>query len=140
MTRHSSLHTPGMIRNAIAAALFLWLVLVMLLLATPVAAQETDKDGVHYVGAHEIRVIPSNLNLGAGSAQFSVIVTDPLTGEPVPDAYVVLVTSNDEDSNPGWAIATNTPVDPEQYNVHLKLDSTGEWDIKVDVPPLLGPT
>ena len=125
-------------RPAFAALLGLWMLATLLLSAASVSAQETARDEVHYVGAHDIRVVPSNLNLGAGSAQFSVIVTDPATGDPVPDAYVVLVTSQEEEGNPGWAIATNTPGDPQQYNVHLRLDSTGEWHIKADVSSSLG--
>ena len=101
-------------------------------------AQEGERDGVHYVGKHDIRVIPVNLNLGAGSAQYAVIVTEPATGEPVSDAKVVLVAANSEEGNPGWAIATNTPGLPEQYDVNLTLDSTGEWRISADVSSSLG--
>lgn len=109
---------------------------VALFAASGASAQEREE--VHHVGAHDIRVIPVNLNLGAGSAQYAVVVTDPETGEPVPDARVVLVASNQEESNPGWAIATNTPVDPQLYSVNLKLDSTGAWEISADVSSSLG--
>ncbi len=122
---------------ALASIVGLW-VLTTLLLPVNASAQDEGRKEVHFVGAHDIRVVPVNLNLGAGSAQYSVIVTDPATGEPVPDAYVVLVTSNDEESNPGWAIATNSPADPQLYNVHLKLDSTGEWRVSADVSSTLG--
>ena len=66
-----------------------------LVLLTPpvVSGQEGAKEEVHFVGAHEIRVVPVNLNLGAGSAQYSAIVTNPKTGEPVPDARVVFLAS-----------------------------------------------
>ena len=107
-------------------------------LAQPAFGQELDPDEVRFVGDHDIRVVPSNLNLGAGSAQYSVIVTDPATGEPVPDARVVLVADHQAESDPGWAIATNSPADPAQYNVHLKLDSTGDWTISADVSSSLG--
>jgi hypothetical protein len=109
-----------------------------LLFAPAAAAQEGDREEAHHVGAHDIRVVPVNLNLGAGSAQFAVFVTDPQTGGTVPDAKVVLVTSNSDDGNPGWAIATNSPALPERYDVHLKLDSTGEWDVSADVSSSLG--
>ena len=107
-------------------------------LAQTAFAQESESEEVHFVGAHEIIVVPSNLNLGAGSAQYLVIVTDPATGEPVPDAKVVVVADHQEESNPGWAIATNSPADPAQYNVNLKLDSTGHWAISADVSSSLG--
>ena len=110
----------------------------MLLLAPAVAGQEDGREEAHYVGAHDILVVPVNLNLGAGSAQYAVIVTDPETGEPVPDARVVMLAAGQEESEPGWAIATNSPADPAQYNVHLKLDATGEWVIGADVSSSLG--
>lgn len=113
-------------------------VALALLLASAVSAQEGSGEELRFVGNHDILVIPVNLNLGAGSAQYSVIVTHPETGEPVSDAKVVLVTSHPEESNPGWAIATNSPAQPEQYDVRLKLDSTGEWVISVDVSSSIG--
>ncbi len=119
----------------VLAALLLALVLVF---APAAAAQETPREEVSFVGAHDIIVVPVNLNLGAGSAQYSVIVTNPETGEPVPDARVVLVADNENESNPGWAIATNSPADPSQYDVNLKLDSTGSWAIRADVSSSLG--
>ena len=126
---------PSIARGVLAALLVLALALVF---APAASAQETSREEVRYVGAHDIIVVPANLNLGAGSAQYSVIVTNPETGAPVPEARVVLVADNDAKSNPGWAIATNSPADPAQYNVHLKLDSTGTWTISADVSSSLG--
>lgn len=118
---------------------------ICITLAAPLAAGAVlaqsvpgERDRVHFVGDHDIQIFPTNLNLAAGSAHFSVVVTDPETGNPVPDARVVLVASHSEEGDPGWAIATNTPVDPQLYNVHLKLDSTGMWVISVDVSSTLG--
>ncbi len=111
---------------------------ITLLLPLTVDAQGSDKDEVHHIGAHEIRVVPVNLNLGAGAAKYAVFVTDPVSGEPVGDARVVLVASNSNEGNPGWAIATNSPALPERYDVNLKLDSTGEWTISTDVSSPLG--
>ena len=107
-------------------------------LAQSTLAQEEGADEVHFVGDHDIVVVPVNLNMGAGSAQYAVIVTDPETGEPVSDARVVLVAASEEEGEPGWAIATNSPADPAQYNVNLKLDSTGIWAISADVSSSLG--
>ena len=101
-------------------------------------AQESDREEVRYAGAHDIVVVPVNLNVAAGSAKYAVIVTDPETGGPVSDARVVLVASNAAEGDPGWAIATNSPADPAQYNVNLKLDSTGAWAISADVSSSLG--
>jgi hypothetical protein len=125
-------------RKPMTAICFLSLLVVVLIVPFTLEAQEEGKEDVHHVGAHDIRVLPVNLNLGAGSAQYAVIVTNPEDGEPVPDANVVLIASNSEEGNPGWAIATNSPAVPEQYDVHLKLDSTGEWEISADVSSSLG--
>ena len=113
-------------------------VLVATLLPAMTVAQESEREEVSYTGAHDIRVVPVNYNLGVGSAQFAVFVTDPATGEPVPDAKVVMLAESTEEGNPGWAFATNSPATPERYIVHLKLDSTGEWHIKADVSSSLG--
>ena len=110
----------------------------VLLAAPVVSGQESAKDEMLFVGAHEIRVVPVNLNLGAGSAQYSAIVTHPETGEPVPDARVVFLASKEGAGEPGWAIATNSPAAPEQYDVNLKLDSTGQWIVSVDVSSSIG--
>ena len=126
------------LRSSVLALAALVALAAMIPMAASALAQEGIREEVHHVGAHDIRVVPTNLNLGAGSAQFSVFVTHPETGEPVPDARVVLVTSNAEQSDPGWAIATNSPAIPEQYNVHMKLDSTGEWTISADISSSLG--
>ena len=124
-----------MILAVLAALLAL---MVVSLLPAMAAAQESEREEVRYTGAHDIRVVPVNYNLGSGSAQFAVFVTSPGTGAPVPDARVVMLTSHKDESNPGWAFATNSPASPERYNVHLKLDSTGEWAISVDVSSALG--
>ena len=132
----STTQLPASILLAVLA-LVLALMLVHVV-AGKAVAQEPERDEVHYLGSHEILVVPVNLNVGAGSAQYAVIVTDPETGAPVSDARVVLVASNSEEGNPGWAIATNSPADPAQYNVNLKLDATGVWAISADVSSPLG--
>jgi len=126
------------LRFTLPATILAILLALSLALAQTVVAQEPAGEEVRYVGDHDIVVVPVNLNVGAGSAQYAVIVTDPETGEPVSDARVVLVASSGETSGPGWAIATNSPADPAQYNVNLKLDSTGVWAISADVSSPLG--
>ena len=126
-----------LLRASLIAALLLAAVTAFLLSPTA-KAQESRHEEVQYTGDHDIRVVPLNYNLASGSAQFAVFVTDPATGEPVPDAKVVMLAESAEEGEPGWAFATNTPAAPERYDVHLKLDSTGEWVISVDVSSRLG--
>lgn len=127
---------PGGVK--LVAVVALLAALAAYLLPATAAAQQSEREEILHTGAHAIRVAPVNYNLGVGSAQFAVFVTDPATGAPVPDAKVVMLAESAEEGNPGWAFATNSPATPERYIVHLKLDSTGEWNIKVDVSSSLG--
>ena len=131
-----------LLRSALLSPVMAVAVLLTLAAMSPLVpsafAQEDIKEEVRHVGAHDILVVPVNLNLGAGSAQYSVIVANPETGSPVADAKVVLLTAHQERGEPGWAIATNSPATPGQYGVNLKLDSTGEWVISADVSSSLG--
>ena len=124
--------------SPVRAALLLVAGLLALIAASLLAGQAGAQDEVRYVGAHDVRVVPVNLNLGAGSAQYAVFVMHPETGDPVPDARVIMLTSNSQQGEPGWAHATNSPAGPERYDVHIKLDATGEWAISADVSSSLG--
>lgn len=112
--------------------------LALLLLPGVVGGQGSGREEVRYLGEHSLRVVPVNFNLGAGSAQFSVFVSDPATGAAVGDARVVMVTNREDEGDSGWAFATNSPAAPGRYDAHLKLDATGRWDISVDVSSGLG--
>ena len=130
---------PGLgLRSPISLLAVLSAITAVMFFAHTAWAQDESREEVHFVGAHDIRVAPINLNLGAGSAQYAVFVSHPETGDPVPDARVVLIASNSEEANPGWAIAINSPAVPDRYDVNLKLDSTGEWAISADVSSPLG--
>ncbi len=106
---------------------------------TPTGAQgEPAREVRVTAGPHEVRVIPVSTNVAAGFVQFSVLVFDSNTGQPVPDARVVLLATNEEEEYEGWATALNTPSLPEQYDVRVNLESTGDWLISVDVDSPLG--
>ena len=128
--------SPGRAALTVLAALLAFA--AAYLLPATAAAQDSTREEVRHTGAHDILVAPVNLNLGAGSAQYAIFVTHPETGAPVANARVVMLASNEKEDNPGWAIATNSPAIPERYDVHLKLDSTGEWNVSVDVSSSLG--
>ncbi len=134
----SCIFAPSRLVLASLSAALLLAAVAALLMPFTANAQESKHEAVLYTGAHDIRVVPINYNLASGSAQFAVFVTNPDTGEPVPDAKVVMLAEAAEEGDPGWAFATNTPANPERYDVHLKLDSTGEWVISVDVSSQLG--
>ena len=106
--------------------------------ASALAQEEPSREVRVTAGPHDVRVIPVNTNLAAGFVQFSVLVFDPNTGEPVPDAKVVLLANNAEAEYEGWATALNTPSLPEQYDARVNLESTGDWLISVDIDSPLG--
>jgi hypothetical protein len=115
------------------------LVLLLIVPLSSAAAQDEDERGVDVVaGPHAVRVVLVNSNLAAGFVKMVLFVTNAETGEPVPDASVVIRSNNEEDDLEGWAIALNSPNMPERYDVRMNLDSTGEWLISVDVSSSLG--
>lgn len=121
------------------------LALVLLLMAPlfPAAAQDEDltgeQRGVNVIaGPHAVRVVVVNSNLAAGFVKLVLFVTSAETGEPVPDAKVTILSNNEEQDLDGWATALNSPGMPERYDVRMKLNSTGEWLISVDVSSSLG--
>ncbi len=117
------------------------LTLVLLLMAplSSAAAQEEDQRGVNVIaGPHAVRVVVVNSNLAAGFVKMVLFVTNADTGEPVPDAKVVILSKSEEEDFEGWATALNSPSMPERYDVRMNLGSTGEWVIGVDVSSSLG--
>ena len=111
-------------------------------LSSAVAQQEDPIGGDRGVdviaGPHAVRVVVINSNLAAGFLQIALFVTDANTGVPVTDARVVVTANNEDEDYPGWATALNSPALPQRYDVRMKLDSTGEWVIGVDVSSPLG--
>ena len=121
------------------------LALVLLLMAplSSAAAQEEDlvedQRGVNVIaGPHAVRVVIVNSNLAAGFVKMVLFVTSADTGQPVPDAKVVIISNNEKEDYEGWATALNSPNMPERYDVRMNLGSTGEWVISVDVSSSLG--
>ena len=99
-------------RAALAALAALLALAVLSLLPATAAAQDSTKEEVRYTGAHDIRVAPVNYNLGVGSAQFAVFVTDPATGAPVPDAKVVMLAESAEEGIPAGPSPPTRPRRP----------------------------
>ena len=115
---------------------------IVLLLMAPLysaAAQDEDQRGVNVIaGPHAVRLVIVNSNLAAGFVKMVLFVTNADTGEPVADARVVIIANNEKEDFEGWATALNSPGMPERYDVRMKLNSTGEWLISVDVSSSLG--
>ena len=124
----------------------LLLLVLVLMLMTPLSlavAQQEDpteeERGVKVVaGPHDVRLVVVNSNLAAGFVKMVLFVTNANTGEPVPDARVVVLAKNEEEDFEGWGTALNSPGMPERYDIRMNLGSTGEWVISVDVSSSLG--
>lgn len=119
---------------------------VLLLLIAPLSSVTAQQDapvvggrGVEVIaGPHAVRVVMISSNLAAGFLQVAVFVTDANTGEPVPDARVVLKANNEEENYEGTGTAHNSPANPHRYDGRMNLGSTGDWTIDIDVSSSLG--
>ena len=100
--------------------------------------EERQNEMTIVAGPHQVRVVLANNDLSAGFVKLVLFVTDANTGAAVPDARVVIRASNEAQDYEGWATALNSPGMPERYDVRMKLGSTGEWVINVDVSSSLG--
>ena len=132
----------SLVNSKLFWAMFAAFMFIIWAAAWPMAsaqAQEGPSGEVRVsAGPHDVRVIPVSSNLAAGFVQFSVLVRNAVTGEVVPDARVVLLAKNEEEEYEGWATALNSPDLPEQYDVRVNLESTGDWLISIDVDSPLG--
>ena len=112
-------------------------------LATPgpglVLAQDGGSQQVQVrAGPYDITIIESLSTLSLGSVEFYITVLDAATGEPVPDAHVIIRTSHVQEGTEGWARALYVPKSPERYEAEVNLDTPGTWNVTVEVASALG--
>ena len=110
---------------------------------SPALAQEppdSRPDGLfrEVIGPYEIGVLslPSSLSLGLVS--FVVFVVETPSGNPVPDAAVVIRVKHDLVGTEGYGLAVHTSDIPEQYNATMNMDDSGAWTVVVEVSSSLG--
>ncbi len=89
-------------------------------------------------GGYDLFVEAEASNLSLGTALVSVAVLNAVTGEPIPDARVVIHTRHIGSSETGWASALPVPERPEIYRARMKLEYPGPWDFRVEVDGPLG--
>ena len=89
-------------------------------------------------GGYDLFVEAEASNLSLGTALVSVAVLKSATGQPVPDARVVIHTQHSDSAETGWATALPVPERPEIYRARMKLEYPGRWDISVEVDGPLG--
>ena len=109
-------------------------------LATLVA--QPEENGVQrfrqIVGPYDIKVALVQSSLSLGTTLVAVFVVEESTGEPVPDARVLLRTRHEDEDSEGRATAHNTPQEPERYDSQMTLDAPGSWLVTVEVSSALG--
>ena len=128
-----------MIRVVRVVSAFVTLVMLFGVLAPHVVlAQESGaKPFTTTAGPYEITIWEDPSNLSLGQMLFVVRVINEATGEPVPNASVVIrfdhrVISRDE------ATAFNTPDSPEYYQALVNEYAPDFWKISVEVTGSLG--
>ena len=125
-----------------AVAVALGLVALIALWWSGAFIAEAQEDGTtpfrELAGPYQIEVLVVESTLSLGAVLIFITVTEASTGQPVPDARVVLRTFHESTSKEGAATAHNTPQFPERYDVQLNLSSPGKWQITVEVSSALG--
>ncbi|MFQ6029693.1 MAG: hypothetical protein ACE5Q6_19620, partial [Dehalococcoidia bacterium] len=124
--------------SAVGAAL----VLAMLLGALSshiVLAQEKGIERVNEkAGPYEITVWEDPSDLSAGRTSYTVRVIEGTTGEPVPDANVVIRFTHAVLIRYGRSTALSTPGSPGYYGGRINMYTPGEWRTRVEVTSSLG--
>jgi len=104
-----------------------------------VRAKDTGEESDQGAGGlYQIDVVAEAIPRFSGDVRFVITVRDAETRQPVPSAYVRIVTSNQDDGTGGWAIALNTPQAPQRYEANVRLRSSGTWAISVEVSSAIG--
>ena len=109
-------------------------------IATLVA--QPEQNGVQrfqqIVGPYDIKVALVQSSLSLGTTLAAIYVLEESTGQPVPDARVLLRTKHEDEDAEGRASAHNTPQEPERYDAQMTLDAPGSWLVTVEVASALG--
>mgnify|MGYP000859668092 CR=1 FL=1 len=90
------------------------------------------------VGPYDIKVALVQSSLSLGTTLIAVFVVDEATGQPVPDARVLLRSKPVGGDHTRKATAHNTPGEPERYDSQITLDAPGDWQLIVEVASALG--
>ena len=117
------------------------LICALSLLATPALSQaqltETRPFKVE-AGPYLINVLSDPSKLSLGTVDYTVIVTNSQTLQPVPDARVLIWARPAEGGDRGWSNALNNPITPTKYTARMQLDGPGVWKMSVEVSSALG--
>jgi hypothetical protein len=90
-------------------------------------------------GPYEIGILAAPSTLSIGEVTFVVTVADAATGQPVPDAHVVIRVEHDLACREGcWGLGVHTTDVTREYQAVMNLDHAGEWRVAVEVTSPLG--
>jgi len=102
-------------------------------------AQDAEVLRVRQVsGPYDVRAAVVQSGLSLGVTLFAITVVDAATGQPIPDARVMLSTLHEDGNSGGKATAHNTPQSPDRYDAQMDLDRSGIWRISVELESSLG--
>ena len=90
------------------------------------------------VGPYLIGVSPSQLRTSPGHQLFLVTVLDAERGGAVEDTDVTIRTHNETSGHTGWAVALNTPTEPQLFRAIVDVDAAGLWRFSIEVVSPLG--
>ncbi|MBI4340240.1 MAG: hypothetical protein HY680_09875 [Chloroflexi bacterium] len=124
--------------RTVGEILALAFVLVTLLPASALAQEGGVSGPLEAVGPYRVSVKTVTLEPLVNEVRFLVYVVDGATGAPVPEAQVRIRTLNQTYGDQGWAIALNTPQQPELYQANVHLEKPGLWQTAVEVSSSLG--
>ena len=123
-----------------------WIALVLtfmgLLLwpATPLlmAQDQQPREIQQTAGPYEVGVLTERSNLSVGRARFIITIDDPVTGEPVDGAEIVIRIKHQADGTEGWAAAYSVPTFPGTYHAQTRFDSPGVYLVSIEIQGELG--
>ena len=99
---------------------------------------EDNGEDIHEAGPYLVGVSPSQLRDLIGPELIVVTVLNAATGDPVPEARVLIRVRNDEKGIDGFATALSIPDSPQWYRAEVLLDAPGVWELSVEISGPLG--
>ena len=137
---------PSILRDIGKLFLLMASVIIVIALAliavapTTALAQESLPEPFRQTaGPYDIGVLAAPSTLSIGEVTFVVTVADAATGQPVPDAHVVVRVEHDLTCQKGcWGLAVHTTNVTEEFQAVMNLDHAGEWRVSTEVNSPLG--
>ena len=124
----------GLARWMAVGAMIGLLALLLVLTPTQADAQQTGPRPYRAIaGPYLIGVFSKASQLSLGTVDYVVTVNEPVTEAPIGDAKVRIKAIAAADGHEGWALALNTPDNPDRYTARVDLKDAGVWKMSVEV-------